>query len=159
VKTAGELNTTGLPDASGSTILPKECVRRVERKPDRILKVVQSGEPAPSNVTTLYAVWGSYTSTSGSMSMNGTGCYIRKQCDGTFCFCIRIERPVACPQRFDPRSLTAKGSSNVTILLRNENQIGSMGIQGSNQTIRLSPQVRGTSTLFQVRSGASVVYR
>lgn len=42
VKTVGELNATGLPDASGSTIPSgKECVRRVERKSYYLLQVIQ----------------------------------------------------------------------------------------------------------------------
>jgi cytoskeletal protein CcmA (bactofilin family) len=144
VKTMDELNATGLPDVSGS-IIPsgKDAFVVWSENPTVYSKLYNAGDPAPPNVTTLYAVWGKYTATSGNISVAGTGCYIINGATSLSVSAPASSAPLLVLNNSTLSSLTPKGSANVTILLHNENQISNMNIQGSNQTIRLSSASTG----------------
>lgn len=144
VKTMGELNATGLPDVSGSTVPSgKNAFVVWSESPTVYSKLYNPGDPAPPNVTTLYAVWGNYTATSGSINVTGTGCYIINGATNLSVSVSASSAPLLVLNNSTLSSLTPKNSTNVTILLHNENQIDSMNIQGSNQTIRLSSASTG----------------
>ncbi|MEA4978048.1 MAG: polymer-forming cytoskeletal protein [Methanomassiliicoccaceae archaeon] len=144
VKTMGELNATGLPGVSGSTIPSgKNAFVVWSESPTVYSKLYNPGDPAPPNVTKLYAVWGSYTATSGSINVTGTGCYIINGATNLSVSVSASSAPLLVLNNSTLSSLTPKNSTNVTILLHNENQIASMNIQGSNQTIRLSSASTG----------------
>jgi|GEM_PF-2718908 cytoskeletal protein CcmA (bactofilin family) len=144
VKTVGELNATGLPDASGSTIPSgKNAFVVWSESPTIYSKLYNAGDTAPPNVTTLYAVWGNYTATSGNVNVTGTGCYIINGATNLSVSVSASSAPLLVLNNSTLSGLTPKNSTNVTILLQNENQIDSMNIQGSNQTIRLSSASTG----------------
>jgi len=144
VKTMGELNATGLPGVSGSTVPSgKNAFVVWSESPTVYSKLYNPGDPAPPNVTTLYAVWGNYTATSGSINVTGTGCYIINGATNLSVSVSASSAPLLVLNNSTLSSLTPKNSTNVTILLHNENQIDSMNIQGSNQTIRLSSASTG----------------
>ncbi len=144
VKTVSELNTTGLPDASGSTIPSgKNAFVTWSESPTAYSKLYNPGDPAPPNVTTLYAVWGNYTPTSGNVNVTGTGCYIINGATNLSVSVSASSAPLLVLNDSTLSGLTPKNSTNITILLQNENRIDGMNIQGSNQTIRLSSASTG----------------
>ena len=144
VKTVGELNATGLPDASGSTIPSgKNAFVVWSESPTVYSKLYNAGDAAPPNVTTLYAVWGNYTATSGNINVTGTGCYIINGATNLSVSVSASSAPLLVLNNSTLSGLITKNSANVTILLQNENQIDSMNIEGSNQKIRLSSASTG----------------
>ncbi len=144
VKTVGELNATGLPDASGSTIPSgKNAFVVWSESPTVYSKLYNAGDAAPPNVTTLYAVWGNYTATSGNVNVTGTGCYIINGATNLSVSVSASSAPLLVLNNSTLSGLITKNSANVTILLQNENQIDNMNIQGSNQKIRLSSASTG----------------
>ena len=144
VKTVGELNATGLPDASGSTIPSgKNAFVVWSESPTVYSKLYNAGDAAPPNVTTLYAVWGNYTATSGNVNVTGTGCYIINGATNLSVSVSASSAPLLVLNNSTLSGLITKNSANVTILLQNENQIDSMNIEGSNQKIRLSSASTG----------------
>ncbi|KQM10769.1 hypothetical protein AOA81_00860, partial [Methanomassiliicoccales archaeon RumEn M2] len=141
VKTVGELNATGLPDASGSVIPSgKDEFVVWSEHPTDYSKLYNAGDPAPPNVATLYAVWGKYTATSGSINITGTGCHILNGATG-----ITVSGSGSASllvlNNSTLNNLQLLSSANVTILLQNENQIGSISVGAS--TIRLSSASTG----------------
>ncbi|MGI6493820.1 MAG: MBG domain-containing protein [Candidatus Methanomethylophilaceae archaeon] len=141
VKTVGELNATGLPDASGSVIPSgKDEFVVWSEHPTDYSKLYNAGDPAPPNVATLYAVWGKYTATSGSINITGTGCHILNGATG-----ITVSGSGSASllvlNNSTLNNLQLSSSANVTILLQNENQIGSISVGAS--TIRLSSASTG----------------
>ncbi|MGE4577276.1 MAG: hypothetical protein AB7D42_01945 [Candidatus Methanomethylophilaceae archaeon] len=139
-----ELNATGLPDASDSSIPSgKDAFVVWSESPTVYSKLYNAGDPAPPNVTTLYAVWGNYVATSGNINVTGTGCYIISGATNLSVSVSGSGAPLLVLNDSTLSSLKPKNSTNVTILLHNENQINSMNIQGSNQTIRLSSASTG----------------
>lgn len=144
VKTAGELNATGLPDATGSTVPSgKDAFVVWSESSTTYSKLYNAGGTAPSDVTTLYAIWGTNTATSGEITLSGAGCYIISGATN-LSVTVNGSPSLLVINNSNLNTLELGNSADVTILLRGENQINELGIQGSGQTIRISSASTGS---------------